>query len=230
MPYAANNQISRSVFDGGIEITAEEYKSGVSGMARGKVVTMFGGSFGVESTPAAYAYCEDTGEYQFVATALLKSGGWAAPDGSTLLTPPRPDDNEVAVFSNGEWSIVKDYRGETWWSAYASPELIIVLGDPTENGLTQGEPNPPPPSTNPADYNLTARQLRLGLVRHDISLASVEAAINGISDQMQRDEAMIFWGHSTSIHWSHPMTQTLMALVGITTENATNMWMVAKDY
>lgn len=86
------------------------------------------------------------------------------------------------------------------------------------------------PSTDPADFPLTARQLRLGLIRHGITLSTVQAAISAIGDGQQRDEAQVYWEFSTVINWSHPMTQALIALVGITTEDAAAMWMAAKDY
>lgn len=87
-----------------------------------------------------------------------------------------------------------------------------------------------PPVYGPADFPLTARQLRLGLVRHGVSLGTVEAAIDGIDDAQERDEAQIYWEFSTHVRWEHPMTQTLMALVGISAEDGAAMWMVAKDY
>lgn len=86
------------------------------------------------------------------------------------------------------------------------------------------------PTLGPADYPLTARQLRLGLIRHGIALATVQAAISAIGDGQQRDEAQVYWEFSTVINWSHPMTRGLMALAGITPEDAAAMWMVAKDY
>jgi len=82
----------------------------------------------------------------------------------------------------------------------------------------------------PSKFPLTPRQLRLGLVRNGVSLDLVEDAIAAIPDVLQRDEAWIYWDYSTTIRWEHPMTQTLMALVGITQEQATQMWMIAKDY
>jgi len=88
----------------------------------------------------------------------------------------------------------------------------------------------PPPSADPAGYPLTARQLRLGLIRHGITLSTVQAAISAIGDGQQRDEAQVYWEFSTVINWSHPMTRGLMALAGITPEDAAAMWMVAKDY
>lgn len=85
-------------------------------------------------------------------------------------------------------------------------------------------------NNSPHKFPLTPRQLRLGLVRNGVSLDLVEDAIAAIQDPLQRDEAWIYWDYSTTIRWEHPMTQTLMALVGITQEQATAMWMIAKDY
>lgn len=85
------------------------------------------------------------------------------------------------------------------------------------------------PSAAPADYPLSARQLRLGLVRNGVSLGKVQATIDALPSP-QRDEAQIYWEFSTEIHWGHPMTQSLMALAGISDEAAAAMWMLAKDY
>lgn len=90
-------------------------------------------------------------------------------------------------------------------------------------------PADPPPSTDPVNYPLSARQLRLGLVRNGVSLATVQATIDALPSP-QRDEAQIYWEFSTMINWEHPMTQALMALAGIDAKNAAAMWMVAKDY
>lgn len=77
---------------------------------------------------------------------------------------------------------------------------------------------------------LTARQLRLGLVRNNISLSIVQTAINNLPTQSLRDEAQIYWEYSTEINWDHPMTQTLMALVGLDQNTSAAMWLTAKDY
>ena len=87
-----------------------------------------------------------------------------------------------------------------------------------------------PPVFGPADFPLPARQLRLGLIRLGIGLSAVQAAINSIPDQTDRDESQVYWEFSTVINWSHPMTQGLMALAGIDQKNAVEMWRVAKNY
>lgn len=82
----------------------------------------------------------------------------------------------------------------------------------------------------PEDYPLTARQLRLGLIRNNVALTLVTSAIANLPTQQMRDEANIYWEYSTTILWDHPMTQTLLALVGIPVANAEVMWLAAKDY
>lgn len=88
----------------------------------------------------------------------------------------------------------------------------------------------PIPAETPTDYPLTARQLRLGLIRNGVALSAVQTAINNLPTQAQRDEAQVYWEFSTLIYWDHPMTQALMGLVGVTPQNAVAMWMIAKDY
>lgn len=83
---------------------------------------------------------------------------------------------------------------------------------------------------SPANNPLTARQLRLGLVRNNVSLSAVQTAINNLPTQSLRDEAQIYWEFSTEINWDHPMTQTLMAMVGLSVNTATVMWTTARTY
>lgn len=89
---------------------------------------------------------------------------------------------------------------------------------------------PLPPAPTPSTSPLSNRQLRLGLIRHGIGLSAVAAAIAAIEDETARDEATVWWEYSDTIHWDHPMTQTLIGLMGIPLANAETMWMVAKDY
>jgi len=88
--------------------------------------------------------------------------------------------------------------------------------------------DPPPP--DPEDYPLTARQIRLGLIRNGVALSAVQAAINALPTALQRDEAQIYWEFSTEYHWEHPMTQALLMLTSINSTAARAMWLAAKDY
>lgn len=228
MPYATNNKVSKSAIDGGIVITNEQYKEGIAGVLAGKTITTYGGEFAVESIPASYSYDDETGEIIAASTAVLEVGGWAARDGGTLLPPPKTVNNETAVFKSGAWSIEKDYRGETWWRGYGDPVLVVDLGMP--EGLTKAQPAKPEPSIDPADYPLTARQIRLGLKRHGFTMAQISAGIDTISDVDKREETRIYWDFSATIEWGHEVTQSMISRMKISQENAIAMWLVAKDY
>lgn len=85
------------------------------------------------------------------------------------------------------------------------------------------------PAPDPADFPLSDRQLRLGLIMAGFNLANIQAAIDAIPDTMQRAVAQVWWDRSIEIHWEHPMTQTLIGLVGLTQQQAATMWLAAKD-
>lgn len=106
-----------------------------------------------------------------------------------------------------------------------SSTISIVNGRPKRVNTLQDIP-----ALNPADYVLTARQIRLGLIRNNVALSVVQTAINAIPDQETRDEAQVYWEFSNAIVWTHPMTQALLALSGIDANSAAQMWLVAKDY
>ena len=88
---------------------------------------------------------------------------------------------------------------------------------------------PEPPAKTPSDFPLSDRQLRIGLIMAGFDLANIQAAIDAIPDATQRAVAQVWWDRSILIHWEHPMTQNLIGLVGLTPEQASAMWMAAKD-
>jgi len=64
--------------------------------------------------------------------------------------------------------------------------------------------------------SVSARQIRLWLLRQGISLASVDAAIDGIPDQLQRDSVRVEWDYAPYVERSHPMLVPLAAALGLT--------------
>lgn len=70
----------------------------------------------------------------------------------------------------------------------------------------------------PVPDSVTARQLRLWLVRHQIALAQVDAAIDAIPDQQQRDEVRVEWAYAPHIERAHPMLVPLALSLGLTSE------------
>ena len=53
---------------------------------------------------------------------------------------------------------------------------------------------------------------------HGISLATVDAAIDSIPDQMQRDLVKVEWEWAPYVERSHPMLIPLAAALGLTEE------------
>lgn len=68
----------------------------------------------------------------------------------------------------------------------------------------------------PVPESVSARQIRLWLVRHGISLAQVDAAIAAIPDQLQRDSVRVEWDYAPYVERAHPMLIPLAAALGLT--------------
>jgi hypothetical protein len=72
----------------------------------------------------------------------------------------------------------------------------------------------PPAAAVPA--SVTARQIRLWLVSHGVSLAAVDAAIDAIQDATQREMVRVEWEYAPYVERSHPMLLPLASALGMT--------------
>ena len=70
--------------------------------------------------------------------------------------------------------------------------------------------------TPPVPESVSARQIRLWLIRQGISLAAVDATIDAIPDQLQRDSVRVEWDYAPYIERTHPMLVPLAAALGLT--------------
>jgi hypothetical protein len=66
--------------------------------------------------------------------------------------------------------------------------------------------------------NISARQIRLWLIDNNISLSSVENAINGIVDEKLREKTLVEWEYAPYIERNHPLIEALAASLGLTSE------------
>lgn len=73
-----------------------------------------------------------------------------------------------------------------------------------------------PPEPTPA--TVSARQIRLWLVRNNITLADVDAAIAAIPDAQQQNEVRVEWEYAPYVERSHPMLSPLALALGLTEE------------
>lgn len=69
---------------------------------------------------------------------------------------------------------------------------------------------------SPVPASVTARQIRLWLVTHGVSLASVDAAIDSIPDAMTRDSVRVEWEYAPYVERSHALLIPLAAALGLT--------------
>lgn len=71
------------------------------------------------------------------------------------------------------------------------------------------------PDTSPVPEQITARQIRLWLVAHGVSMAAVESAIDAIPDATQREMVRVEWEYAPYIERSHAMLVPLAAALGL---------------
>lgn len=74
------------------------------------------------------------------------------------------------------------------------------------------------PDDSPVPVAVTARQIRLWLVAHGISLAAVDSAIDTIPDQQTRDSVRVEWEYAPYVERAHPMIGPLAAALGLTAD------------
>jgi hypothetical protein len=75
--------------------------------------------------------------------------------------------------------------------------------------------------------SVSARQIRLWLVRNGVSLAAVDAAIDAIPDQLQRDSVRVEWDYAPYVERSHPMLVPLAAALGLTEQQVNQAFVEA---
>ena len=129
--------------------------------------------------------------------------------------------------SDEQWYVVHDSIGKC-------VSIGTVLADPMPEGLSAVQLSSddasaflaglavwdaatrsvkPLPPVTPA--SVTARQIRLWLVRHGVSLAAVEAAIDAIPDQATRDSVRVEWEYAPYVERSHPWLAPLATALGL---------------
>ncbi len=74
---------------------------------------------------------------------------------------------------------------------------------------------------------VTKRQLRLTLVRNGISLASVEALIEGMPESLAKQEAQIEWADAQTFSRDHPTLLLIAQALELTPANVDEMWVEA---
>jgi len=72
------------------------------------------------------------------------------------------------------------------------------------------------PDESPVPTSISARQIRLWLIRHGITLTTVEAAIDGIADAVARESVRVEWEYAPYVERSHAWLVPMAAALGLT--------------
>jgi hypothetical protein len=89
-----------------------------------------------------------------------------------------------------------------------------VCRDDTDWSVVECGPLPTP--VVPA--SVSARQIRLWLISNGVSLAQIDALIDNLPDQMQREYTRVEWDYAPYVERSHPMIATFAAALWLTEE------------
>lgn len=85
------------------------------------------------------------------------------------------------------------------------------------------------PPTNLVPSSISARQIRLWLIENNISLTSVDNAINSIVNETLREKTLVEWEFAPYIERNHPLVDTLGSALGLTSEQIDQAFIVASQ-
>jgi len=71
------------------------------------------------------------------------------------------------------------------------------------------------PDNSPVPQSISARQIRLWLVRKGVSVATVEAAINAIPDAVTRESVRVEWEYAPYVERTHAWLVPMAAALGM---------------
>lgn len=134
----------------------------------------------------------------------LEPGVYLVPAHATTIEPPTDiPTNNVAVFNDNKWELVKDHRGETWWKDHKTSIVIEELGDPLDLGYFKDQPEAPPYIPTIQDYSLAIQRhidatAKSKQYNDSVSLVSYINSTN----QQWKQEAEIFTAWRDSV-WQY---------------------------
>lgn len=117
-----------------------------------------------------------------------------------------------------------------WIPFTASPD------DPEEHGRTLFHASkdtaapyvpPPPEQQRAAMPDLTARQLRLGLLNAGLTPSQVTSTIEALPAGVEKETAKVEWEYATTFRRLHPLIATVGAGLGLTDDQIDAMWLSA---
>lgn len=132
------------------------------------------------------------------------------------ITYRRPDGTYVGIVRGLPYHVVPEDR---LWSK--AQEMANALG----NNLPF-EPEAVPAAGQPLQRYLTARQLRLSLMRRTITAQTVVSEISKVSDQLKKEELLVEWEYGTDFKRSHTLILFIETNIVKSTDIMNSIWEV----
>jgi hypothetical protein len=127
----------------------------------------------------AYGYNPTTGEYRGTVRAnpdQKHPGQYILPGHATFAAPPEPGEREMAVYRDGAWRLVPDWRGEKRYDKADGGEVTFALGEEPDETMTD-TPRP----TDAYEWTEGGWKIPLETARV-LKLAEITAARNAALD------------------------------------------------
>lgn len=142
----------------------------------------------------------------------------------------------IIAIGDGKWTVAEYDSFEAFRGRQEPTQVRTFAGTPNRRDMLAAWPGWTPRVRHPDTWALlpestddlpelpavpasvSARQIRIWLVRHGVSLAQVDAAIDAITDPQQREECRIDWEWAPYVERSHPLLLPLAEALGLTPE------------
>jgi hypothetical protein len=120
--------------------------------------------------------------------------------------------NALAIIRNADGRVVTFVRPDVPEGWQPPDGCTAVPDDELPPGWQRA------PDTTPVPASISARQARLWLIRHGITLATVDATIASIPDAITRESVRVEWEYGTEVHRASQFVAQLGATLGLTSE------------
>jgi hypothetical protein len=172
----------------------------------------------------------------------LEPEKYVLPANSTFNAPPSVLLNEVAVFDeNGDWAVMPDFRGETYYKIDDGESLVIdFIGDLPKNLTKESRPDKYHvfKDGNWAMTEEMAEKKRKDCVPEFITIMQCHLMLNalGLNDKVEKfldeqatAEQKIKWKYATEVDRSSDFGDAFMQVAGVTDIEVDNFFIAAKN-
>ena len=119
--------------------------------------------------------------------------------------------NTITFVATGEVSTGEEVMG---WTSVQPPELEEGQRA-VFNGVGWNAVDIPEPEAEPAPNSVTPRQLREWLIDKGIMPSQVDAMVEAIEDETEREKMKVYWEYSTAFFRNHPKMIAFAEQLGV---------------